>query len=58
MTAKGEGGAADPVAAWGWFRVADLAGHPRAAAAVHAMEARFTPKDRARADDYLARRAG
>lgn len=47
MQAKGEGGALDRVKAWGWFRIADRLGHPQAAAAAAALEAKFTAADRA-----------
>jgi TPR repeat protein len=47
MMARGEGGEADPVRAWGWLKIADSLGHPQAGAAAIALEARFTPQDRA-----------
>jgi TPR repeat protein len=47
MMARGEGGEADPVRAWGWLKIADSLGHPEAAAAAIAIEARFTSQDRA-----------
>lgn len=49
MMAKGEGGDADRVKAWGWLKIAEKKGHPQAAAAIQALEAKFTAADRAAA---------
>jgi TPR repeat protein len=58
MLAKGEGGAAERVRAWGWLKIAERQGHANAGAAVRAIEAQFTPEDRAGAAELSARKAG
>ena len=50
MMAKGEGGDAERVKAWGWLKKAQGLGHPEAAGAASALEARFTTADRAAAE--------
>ena len=47
MMARGEGGTVDRVKAWGWLKIAERMGHPQAAAATTALEAKFTDADRA-----------
>jgi TPR repeat protein len=54
MMTKGEGGDADRVKAWGWLKIAEKKGHPDAAAAANALEARFTAAERAGADALKA----
>ena len=46
MQARGEGGEVDRVKAWGWLKIAERMGHPQAAAAVAALETKFTDADR------------
>ena len=54
----GEGGGLDRVRAWGWLKIADRLGHANAGGAVRAIEAQFTPEDRAGVIELAARRAG
>jgi TPR repeat protein len=57
MMARGEGGEADRVKAWAWLKIAESLGHPEAAAAARAVEARFTAEDRAGVVDLSSAQA-
>ncbi len=54
MLARGEGGPADPAAAYAWMRLAQIGGADHAAEAADELAGKLTPDQRAKADHDLA----
>lgn len=54
MLAHGEGGKADPAAAYAWMRLAELGGVDHAHEAAEELAGQLTPEQRAKADSALA----
>lgn len=53
MLAQGQGGDKDMAAAYAWCALSKSLGHPQAATALPALEAKLSPQDKARADAML-----